>query len=71
MLSRRLAFLAHPMSFIIALAIGAASVVLHNLVSGWLDTEEPVFFLLALLALGVTPVLFLLWLGNLLFRHPK
>ena len=46
------------------LLIFLVSVVLHNLVSGWLGKEEAVFFIVALLSFGVGIFLFLIWLVN-------
>ena len=52
----------------IIIASFIVAVILHNLVSGLLGVEEPVFFILAVF---VIPIYFLVSVGYTIFHHVK
>jgi hypothetical protein len=64
LLFKKVKFFKRMISVFTPLLIFLVSVILHNLVSGWIGKEETVFFIVALLSSGVGIFLFLIWLVN-------
>ena len=68
----RIRFFSTVWGIITIAAIGVLSGALHNLLSALLSIDEPVFFLLAIFGIGMTPILIAQWLvdrGFQLYRQ--
>lgn len=62
-LLRKQKFMQRPLSGPLLIGLGVVFAVFHNLVSAVLDFEEPVFFFLCFLSLGIGAI-WLIWAGG-------
>ena len=68
LLYSKVAWFRKPWGFLATFLFAVICVLLHNAISGLFHLEEPVFFSLAFVSIGVTFVLFVLWLVRASFR---
>ena len=71
-LYRRIRFFSTVWGIVIIAAIGVLSGALHNFLNALFAIDEPVFFFLAILGIGVAPILIAQWLferGFQLYRQ--
>ncbi|MFA5084270.1 MAG: hypothetical protein WC475_02725 [Candidatus Paceibacterota bacterium] len=66
LLFKKVGLFAKGLGIAITFLAASAAMVLHNLVSAWLDFKEPVFYIIAFWSFGIGFFLFSAWAAKLI-----
>ncbi|MDP3052982.1 MAG: hypothetical protein Q8N22_03500 [bacterium] len=65
-LFKRVGIFTKGLGVVIMLSVALIATIFHNLLSSWLEFEDPIFFIIALWAFGTGIFLLSVWLAKLL-----